>query len=219
MENATKALEMAGSVLIGLLILGCLVFAYNQLAAVKQDEETSKRIQQASDFNKDYLAYDRDNLYGSDIFSIANLIINYNKKEHDNKDYTEITISVKIKSKIRDAKYFDKGAGETYNANQIASAYKALSDKITNVGKTPYFKKVVSYWANYGTSTRLENQINQEIKNPNENMIANLKADIQEYNDLVSEQKDMVRKTFKCSKVEYDQNTGRVIKMEFEERG
>lgn len=219
MENATKALEMAGSVLIGLLIIGCLVFAYNQLVAVKQDEQTSKRTQQASDFNKDYLAYDRDNLYGSDIFSIANLITNYNKKEHENKDYTEITISVKIKSKIRDAKYFDKGAGETYNANQIASAYKALSDKITNVGNKKYFNKAVSYWSKFGTRDRLVEQINQEVSYPNDTLIKNLQTDIEEYNNRVGEQKDMARKTFKCSKVEYDQNTGRVIKMEFEERG
>lgn len=219
MENAGKALEMAGSVLIGILILGCLVFAYNQLATVKQNEQVSKRVQQAADFNKDYLAYDRNNLYGSDIFSIANLISNYNIKEHEAKDYTEITISVKIKTKIIGAKYFDKGAGETYNANQITSAYKALSDDITKVGNKKYFNKAVSYWSKFGTKDRLVEQINQEVKNPNENMVANLKVDIQEYNDLVGEQKDMARKTFKCKNVEYDKNTGRVTKMEFEERG
>ena len=41
MENATKALEMAGSVLIGVLIIGCIVYAYSQLSAIKRDEQTS----------------------------------------------------------------------------------------------------------------------------------------------------------------------------------
>lgn len=215
MENATKALEMAGSVLLGLLILGCLVFAYNQLADVKKEEQTSERIQQATDFNEDYLAYNRDNLYGSDIFSIANLIINYNKKEHDTKDYTEITISVKTKNQIIGSKYFNK---TMYDANDIKNTYNNLSNEITRVGNIKYFNKAVAYWSNYGTSTRLENQITQEVSNPNAVRIEKLKTDIQEYNNLVNEQKDMARKTFRCSNVEYDQNTGRVTKMEFTER-
>ena len=63
MENATKALEMAGSVLIGVLIIGCIVYAYSQLSAIKRDEQTSERVEQAADFNKDYDAYNRDDLY------------------------------------------------------------------------------------------------------------------------------------------------------------
>lgn len=218
MENATKALEMAGSVLIGLLILGCLVFAYNQLASVKQQEQVSKKVEQASDFNKDYLAYDRNNLYGSDIFSIANLISNYNIKEHEAKDYTEIEISVKIKTKIIGAKRFNKDSGGIYNANDITTAYNELSEDITAVGNKRYFNKAVSYWSKFGTNDRLVEQINQEVSYPNDTLIRNLKADIEEYNDRVGEQKDMARKTFKCKNVEYDQNTGRVVKMEFEEK-
>ena len=41
MENATKALEMAGSVLIGMMIIGVLVFAYAQLSNLKQTEENA----------------------------------------------------------------------------------------------------------------------------------------------------------------------------------
>ena len=36
MENASKALIMAGSLLISLLIIGALVFMYNQFADVQQ---------------------------------------------------------------------------------------------------------------------------------------------------------------------------------------
>ena len=38
MENATKALEMAGSVLIGVLLLGCLLFAYTRMSELKDTE-------------------------------------------------------------------------------------------------------------------------------------------------------------------------------------
>lgn len=215
MENATKALEMAGSVLIGVLILGCIVYAYSRLTEIKKEEQTSERIEQSTDFNKDYDAYNRDDLYGSDIFSVANMVKNYNVKEADTKDYGKISIEIKVKKVIRDAKYFKYA---TYNAETITEAYNNLATTVTRIGSKEYFNKAVSYWANFGTSTRLENQIKQETNgNYNNSKLSHLKDDIIEYQDYVSEQKDMARKTFKCTKMEYYNNTGRVKYMEFTE--
>lgn len=215
MENATKALEMAGSVLIGVLILGCIVYAYSRLTEIKKEEQTSERIEQSTDFNKDYDAYNRNDLYGSDIFSVANMVKNYNVKEADAKDYGKISIEIKVKKVIRDAKYFKYA---TYNAETITEAYNNLATTVTRIGSKEYFNKAVSYWANFGTSTRLENQIKQETNgNYNNSKLSHLKDDIIEYQDYVSEQKDMARKTFKCTKMEYYNNTGRVKYMEFTE--
>lgn len=215
MENATKALEMAGSVLIGVLILGCIVYAYSRLTEIKKEEQTSERIEQSTDFNKDYDAYNRNDLYGSDIFSVANMVKNYNVKEADTKDYGKISIEIKVKKVIRDAKYFKYA---TYNAETITEAYNNLATTVTRIGSKEYFNKAVSYWANFGTSTRLENQIKQETNgNYNNSKLSHLKDDIIEYQDYVSEQKDMARKTFKCTKMEYYNNTGRVKYMEFTE--
>lgn len=44
-----------------------------------------------------------------------------------------------------------------------------------------------------------------------------LKNDIIKYRDYLNEQKDMARKTFRCTKMEYYTNTGRVKYMEFTE--
>lgn len=98
MENATKALEMVGSVIIGVLILGCLVFSYSKITEREKLEQASEKVQQAKDFNKDYDAYNRNDLYGSDIFSVANMIENYNRKEaNEDKGYGKIVIQVNIK--------------------------------------------------------------------------------------------------------------------------
>ena len=108
MENATKALEMAGSLLIGVLLLGCLLFAYTRMSELKDTEHKVEVSEQAKDFNQDYETYNRNNLYGSDLFSLANQIEDYNKKEADG--------------------------------------------------------KAISYWANYGTGSRLESQLLQELR-------------------------------------------------------
>lgn len=161
MENMAKALEMAGSVLIGILILGCLVFTYSKITENEKIEKDSERIKQAVDFNKDYEAYNRNNLYGSDIFSVANMIENYNIKESDTKDYGRIEIKVIVKNKIRDAEFFVK---TEYDEKSINTAYKKLTTEIKNINKKDYFGKKVSYWSNYGTSSRLENQLLQELR-------------------------------------------------------
>ena len=56
MENATKALEMAGSVLIGVLLLGCILFAYSQMSELKDTEHKGEVAEQA----KNCLLYTSD---------------------------------------------------------------------------------------------------------------------------------------------------------------
>lgn len=45
-----------------------------------------------------------------------------------------------------------------------------------------------------------------------------LKNKITEYKDYLTEQKDMARKSFKCTSVEYYNDTGRIEYMEFTEK-
>lgn len=161
MENATKALEMAGSILIGILILGCLVFVYSKIAETEKIKQDSERAGQAADFNKDYEAYNRDNLYGSDMFSLANKIENYNIKEADGKSYQEIEIKIIVENQIiGDPQFFNK---TTYNVEELNKAYNDLTEAIRESNKE-YFGKKVSYWSNYGTSTRLDKQLEQELR-------------------------------------------------------
>ena len=109
----------------------------------------------------DYEAYNRDNLYGSDMFSLANKLEDYNKKEADGKEYGRIEMKVTLKNTPgRDAVSFKE---KTYTGETLNDKYNELSDKINAINITVY-GKLVSYWANYGTSTRLDNQLLQELR-------------------------------------------------------
>ena len=160
MENATRALEMAGSVLIGVLILGCLVFAYTRMTELKDIEHKTEVTEQAGDFNKDYETYNRNNLYGSDLFSLANKIEDYNKQEADGKAYGRIEMKVILKDTVLNAEVF---TGTTYSGDTLNTKYNELARKINNTN-TEYYGKAVSYWANFGTGTRLDNQLLQELR-------------------------------------------------------
>lgn len=163
MENATKALEMAGSVLIGVLLLGCILFAYSQMSELKDTEHKVEVSQQAQDFNQDYEAYNRNNLYGTDLFSLANKIVDYNNKEADGKAYGKIEMKITLKTQIINASFF---TSTTYDGDSLNQKYDSLSSEINKLnGKSNHFNgKAISYWANYGTGARLESQLLQELR-------------------------------------------------------
>ena len=139
MENATKALEMAGSLLIGVLLLGCLLFAYTRMSELKDTEHKVEVSEQAKDFNQDYETYNRNNLYGSDLFSLA---------------------KVTLKTEIINAKFF---TDMTYDGDSLNQKYNNLAKAINKINKE-YYGKAISYWANYGTGSRLESQLLQELR-------------------------------------------------------
>ena len=72
MENAAKALQLAGGILITLLVITALVYGYSRLSEVKQIEQDNERDQQSADFNLQYEVYNRAGVYGSEILSLAN---------------------------------------------------------------------------------------------------------------------------------------------------
>ena len=206
MENATKALEMAGSVLIGMLIIGALVFGYTKISETKQVEQDSLSSQQAADFNKKFESYNRDGIYGSELLSLANLIVDYNNKEaNETKGYESVELSVTIK-KIIGAQVF---TGTTYTQTTLTNNYNTLSTNISNSNEIEKGKKI-SNWENSSSALRANFS---DSTNPT---LSEMQGKIETYNKLVTEQEDMARKVFKVVKVEYDKN-GRITKMTYSE--
>ena len=78
MENASKALIMAGGILIALLVIGALVLMFNQLSYYQRTETDSEKTQQLADFNKEYLKYTYDDIKGYELISLVNKVIDYN---------------------------------------------------------------------------------------------------------------------------------------------
>jgi amino acid permease len=107
MENAVKALSMAGSVLLSLLIIGLLVFGYNTMrtnenAKIKRREE--QEIRTINTQFETYLA--KKYLIGSEVLSVANLATDYNGIDYLNEGYEHIDVTVKLKD-ISKKLYYD----------------------------------------------------------------------------------------------------------------
>lgn len=83
MENASKALLIAGGTLIALLIIATLVLTISKLGENKRSESLNGKDTQLADFNRDFDRYAENSITGTDIVSLIYKINDYNIKREN----------------------------------------------------------------------------------------------------------------------------------------
>lgn len=206
MENASKALIIAGSVLVSLMIIALLVFFFNNISELQSINQNDDELKAISEFNKQYDVYERD-IYGSELLSLVNKILDYNKRESENKGYKKINLIVVLEKDI-DNEFFKKG---TYNYERLMSIVKDLENKVQVTGNEtinstiPNVSRKVSKLATMRTAD-----------------IENLGFTASSYREKVSKYlsystllTDVKAKIFKCDSFKYDNLNGRIIEMKY----
>lgn len=94
MENATKALLIAAGIFFGLMIISISLVMLNRISAYYQSKEANKVTEQLAAFNKQYTAYNRDDVRGSDILSLVNKIIDFNERREIGAAEMQISIII-----------------------------------------------------------------------------------------------------------------------------
>ena len=150
MENASKALIMAGSMLIALMILGALLLMFSNLSSYQEVHTQSTREAQVIEFNNQFETYNRTDVRGNDLLSLVNRAINYNRtnsyKGTENNDkgqengYTPITITFEIRKDDYDQLLTtpDGGhkliTGKSYEINGTTNTFEnEISEEITRI--------------------------------------------------------------------------------------
>lgn len=100
MENASKAIIMAGGILIGVIILSVLVLVFTPIGRVYEEQGASLSVEQLEKYNRQFNTFDKS-LYGSELISLKNLVEDYNFRvlQDADKNYIEenkIIVYVKI---------------------------------------------------------------------------------------------------------------------------
>jgi len=213
MENASKALVMAGGILLSLLIISVVVMAFENIASLERQKASIEETEQAGQFNKRFDTFVRNGLYGSEIISAANLAIDYNKTSAENHGYDKIEIEVIFDkaNPILEAKHIKVDNSKyTYNLEELLDAYNKLDDDISSCLTETYATgKTIDYF----TSIRTEELNMLTDKYPGQ---VPSKSERTEYQNLKSEMTQFKRKKFNCT-VEYSEVTGRIKKMTFKE--
>lgn len=81
MENASRALIMAGSILIALMIIAALLLMFNNLTTYQREETQTAREAQVIEFNNQFSTYNKEKVRGSDLYSLLNKVIDYNRRK------------------------------------------------------------------------------------------------------------------------------------------
>ena len=96
MENATKALIMAGTVLISILLISFLVLFLRKGASASAEYHNTMSDAELAKFNSQFEVYDgRENNTYFDVITVANMVYDINKK-NENDIQNQIYFELKI---------------------------------------------------------------------------------------------------------------------------
>lgn len=88
MENASKALAMAGGVLIAIMVIALAFLLFNNLSESRQTDEEMTKAKQTAEFNREFESYNKKMLLGTDLATVINKArANNEKYEDDDKSY------------------------------------------------------------------------------------------------------------------------------------
>lgn len=210
MENASKALIIAGGVLLSLLVIGTLVFMANQLSDLRQTEEDAQAEERLEEFYRELESYTEDNMRGNEILSLANMLKDYNDRyaggnifQYGDEGYDPISLTVTYNlTPMTDSIFFENGM--TFDLDQLIEQNKKLEDEVESMAKAKPAGYDKTYRELSGMTYRelydmIERQgkyttadtISAEINRLQSGATSNDKNCIEYYNQLVSEQKDI----------------------------
>lgn len=159
MENASKALLMAGSVLIAIIIISCLVLMINNLTSYQKTVTSNDETSQITEFNNQFTKYITGNtIRGNELISLMNKVVDYNKRysiegtETDNGQYVgykDMEIDIDLGDDLSvfyyDTEYTDPDGGDgrlidktSYVASKKKNTLEDLYTEITNIESMTY---------------------------------------------------------------------------------
>lgn len=228
MENASKALLMAGGMLIAILIVGAFMLMMTNLSEYQRSENVNVKDAQLAEFNKQFTQYTYSDIKGNELMSLINKVIDYNRnygptggKDTPGNTFEYQEIEIKVDFTGFSDKYGVKGTTNLFNrdifytANQIESQIKQYREY-----EQVYTLSVMSELsANYDNLTdkdktdKEKNELVKEItgKDLSIKETKELIGDIATYRDY----SDFKKSTFKNTKEEYNSRTGQIAYLEF----
>ena len=192
MENASKALMIAGGVLLAVLILSVLIYVYSHIQSVERSKAEVLKAEELSKFNREFESYNKNSMYGTDIISVINKAILYNDGNLINIHLTTLTNF------------------------QTTVIEWITNDKGKNEQKSNYTTTVLEENQNFDlNSSVLKSFISSDDKKKTEySYDINGNRITTETVPAISEFK---KAKFQCTEVKYDSNSGRVSSMSFKQ--
>ena len=141
MENASRALIIAGGLLLTLLIIGTSVFLYSKIRRSQDAQITEKERQQIVEFNERFEAYNRTTVRGFQMISLSNLVYDTNARYRDTDGYVNVKVYVKnLTTETIDDSSIEVTAQGVNLVDYIQKKYEGMSSDQKNALKQSYFQ-------------------------------------------------------------------------------
>ena len=234
MENATKGLMIAGSVLIAIVIIGMLFYFSGSLNEYPKAQEIERQKEQVTRFNREYESYNKKKMYGTDVVTVINKAIDNNKKYKNTftgvmkKDDSFYYIDVEVKllptsSIVAYAEVYTQvnmnigtGTEHKYVDMQRIDSGTLAGHKLGVV-----FEKGAKFYIleDLGDSVKTNKTVEEFFDKFETIKIPNMDGKLDEFNYTIvySGFADFKRKYFTCETIEYNAETGRVNRLVFKE--
>lgn len=80
MENASKALLIAGGVLLAIMVVSLLILTFTKISDYQSSAQTLQKDSQLAQFNEQFVQYAQKDTKGTDLITLLNRVIDYNQK-------------------------------------------------------------------------------------------------------------------------------------------
>lgn len=212
MENASKALLIAGGILLALMTLSLIVYVSTSTTRMAEAQDAKKASEELAAFNASYEAYNKTRMYGTDVITVINKAINYNGKLDNSQENEAITIEVEIAESFiatkQTIKEYANGTitkGDVEEIEGVSLYLKNNNSKTVKAGfNTTYSDEVVQFFQKQKTE--------DSVKITKENKVGYVEKEIT-YSALAN----FKRAIFTCTKCEDENNDGRIDYMKFEQ--
>ena len=211
MENAAKALLIAGGILFAILILSLIVYVSNATTRMAEAQEQKKLVEELEAFNKSYEAYNKRRMYGADVITVVKKAIDYNRGLDASQANKAIVIEVKIEDDFEATQqtvetFYRDGKTAKGDLEPIGS----LSLKASNDGNSEI---KVDYNTNYNSDVvQFFEQATEDTRKVLHDSPISYKVEIT-YSALAN----FKRAIFTCTNCEDTDNDGRIDYMKFKQ--
>lgn len=215
MENASKALMIAGGVLIALIIITMFILMFSRLSNIQEEQEEQTKIEQIVAFNEQFEAYNKKVLYGTDVITVMNKAIqnniNMNATNIENRRY--INIKLKLKDTIQTTIIRENmGTGKTEDFNN----FNFIEEHFGYDLSTTKLEKNKTY--SLGTYEGNELKMDERIKDLFLSKPNDYKCQEGSYRyHIQSALTNFVKTVYKCTNVKYNDD-GTIMEMTFEQK-
>ena len=104
-STISKALVIAGSILLAMIVVAFVVHSFTQIGSWATTSDQEVLTKQLQEFNKEYEAYDKSLMYGVDVISCLNKVKSNNdkiiKKEVVNGETYDASYEIKVKMTLK----------------------------------------------------------------------------------------------------------------------